>query len=317
MANPKAAGFLTWWNQYGSAPIETCIQRVKQLGAQGGGGVITKAGYWTEFEMFKAAGVRVGVERYAYPSQPFREAQMLAAGIARGAEFAVVNAEVEWEQQSAAPMEQLVFEFQRTCPGVELYGCTDTRGGRLSLPYQQVLLRYAAGMMPMIYPGAFQQTAAAAFAAALDRGQDFRGVPVLPAIQTYGGVGGAMVDAQLNEVKRRGLPGCQAYTVAHANDAEWEAFVVAVPAAPAAPAPAEEESMAKLLRYGRRDGSRLVWTAHTFVSDGFRVRHVTDPEPLKELQAAGVWPEEITLVSGDAIRQLEGGAAALTGLGLT
>jgi hypothetical protein len=50
-------------------------------------------------------------------------------------------------------------------------------------------------------------------------------LPILPAIQTYGGVGEALVGDQLREVRRRGLPGYQAYTIAHASDAEWAAIV--------------------------------------------------------------------------------------------
>jgi hypothetical protein len=48
---------------------------------------------------------------------------------------------------------------------------------------------------------------------------------VLPTIQTYGGVGPTAVGEQIAEVRRRGLPGCQAYTIAHATDAEWAVLV--------------------------------------------------------------------------------------------
>src|SRR3990167_3467599 len=88
----KASGYWTWWNQYGSAPIETCIQRVKQLGAQGGGGVITKAGYWTEFEMFKAAGVRVGgATRLRVPTHVPGRGLVRVPGCARRAPLPAVS----------------------------------------------------------------------------------------------------------------------------------------------------------------------------------------------------------------------------------
>ena len=39
--------------------------------------------------------------------------------------------------------------------------------------------------------------------------------------ETYDQIGIAAVRAQLAEVRRRGLPGYQAYTIAHATDGEW------------------------------------------------------------------------------------------------
>jgi hypothetical protein len=132
----------------------------------------------------------------------------------------VVNAEVEWEALGPEPMRRLVAEFRRLAPRAELYACVDTRGGRMSLPYQRVLAEHVAGWMPMVYPQAFRQSARDAFAAALD-GKPFGGKPVLPAIQTYGNVGATLVRAQIDEVRRRGLRGYQAYTIAHATNDEW------------------------------------------------------------------------------------------------
>ena len=78
----------------------------------------------------------------------------------------------------------------------------------------------------MCYPAAFGQSAYDAFAAALDvRTIRETHLPVLPAIQTYGGVGAPLVAAQLAEVRRRVLPGYQAYTIAHATDDEWAVIV--------------------------------------------------------------------------------------------
>lgn len=216
----KAAGWGTWWNQYGSVPLDQCVARARGLDF-----VVVKHGYWRAFDAFRAAGLRVGVERYVYPTQPAAEAQMLAEGIRRGAEFAVINAEVEWEAQSADPMRALITDFRREAGGaVEIYASVDTRGGRTRLPYQLVLGREITAWMPMIYPGAFQQTPAGAFTACLAAGQDFQGKPVLPTFQTYDSVGSSVVSAQMEEIKRRGLPGGQAYTVAHATPDEWGAF---------------------------------------------------------------------------------------------
>ncbi len=72
--------------------------------------------------------------------------------------------------------------------------------------------------------------------------------------------------------------------------------------------PPKEEEMVKLLRLGDDDGhGGLRWTAYTYITDGFEKRHVTNPDALKELQDAGVWPSgDIPLVSQAALAELEG-----------
>lgn len=219
-----AAGFWAWWNQYGNVPLDVCVRRAKDAGI----GVIVKSGYINEQRAFANAGVPWATERYVYPANPPNEAERLAGDIDRGARFAVINAEVEWETKSRSPMEALVRRFRALQPTAELYASTDTRGDRTRLPYQQVLGENIAGWMPMVYPKAFFPGRAdmvqRAFRASLD-GKEFRGKPVLPTIQTYQGIGAVAVSAQLEEIRRRALDGCQAYTIAHATDAEWAAFI--------------------------------------------------------------------------------------------
>ena len=227
----KADGFWSFWNQYGSVPLNVCVERAKQLQR----GVIVKHGFWTAFDAFKAAGVPVGIERDVYPSQPVREAERLSEGIARGAEFAVINAEVEWERAGEAggnAMQTLINTFRGLQPGVEFYASVDTRAGRTSQPYQRVLGAVCTGWMPMIYPKAFFFPpfrpvihVPRSFTRSLDEGQDFQGKPVYPTIQTYDGVGEFAVRSQIAEVERRGLPGLQSYTICHATNVEWAAYV--------------------------------------------------------------------------------------------
>ncbi len=151
----NARGKWTWFNQYGSQDFGMIIRRAKAINIQG---IITKANHWAAFDAFKAAGIRLGVERYTYPSQPVREARYLADGIDRGAEFAVINAEVEWERAGAGggdAMTILIAEFKRLHPLIEIYASVDTRGSRTQMAYQQVLGREIKAWMPMIYPKAF------------------------------------------------------------------------------------------------------------------------------------------------------------------
>jgi hypothetical protein len=228
---PLASGRWAWWNQYGSVPLATCVRRAQEARLRG---VIVKQGYPEARDAFAQAGVDWAVERYVYPDEPEAEARLLAGEIALGARFAVVDAEAEWESLGPEPMQRLVAEFRRFQPDAELYGCVDTRGGRTALPYQRVLAEHVAGWMPMIYPAAFGQPVREAFAAALDVGAIRESpLPIMPAIQTYGGVGPALVAEQIAEVRRRsvlslakgGLAGYQAYTIAHASDEEWAVIV--------------------------------------------------------------------------------------------
>jgi hypothetical protein len=99
----------------------------------------------------------------------------------------------------------------------------------MAKPYQRAMADVCDGWMPMIYPGAFQQPTARAFAAALD-GKDFAGKPVIPAIQTYNNIGAASVREQLRECERRDLAGFGAYTIGHATNSEWAEIEDTAPA---------------------------------------------------------------------------------------
>jgi hypothetical protein len=219
----KAAGRWAWWNHYGTVPLPVCVERARQVA-----GVIVKSGYTEAFTAFRAAHVRVATERYVYPTRPLEDARALAADLAY-ADFVVIDAELEWEQLDGAAMHTLCNELKRLAPGVEIYANLDTRGDRMTRPYARALLEHATGVMPMIYPLAFYDTrptgyVAAAFRDCLEDGQNFAGKPVLPTIQTYAAIGHADTGRQVDEVVRRGLRGCQAYTISHATSAEWAAF---------------------------------------------------------------------------------------------
>ena len=220
----KAAGRWAWWNHYGSVPLPVCVERARQVE-----GVIVKSGYIEAFAAFRNAGIRVATERYVYPTQTLADARALAADVRAGAAFAVIDAEVEWEQLDDTAMHTLCNNLKRLAPGVEIYASLDTRGDRTSRPYARALLQHAAGVIPMVYPLAFYPTrpdrfVAAAFRDCLEDGQNFAGLPVLPTLQTYGGIGHVDTGRQIVETVRRDFEGCQAYTIAHATDQEWSAF---------------------------------------------------------------------------------------------
>jgi hypothetical protein len=228
------AGRWFWWNQNSdqSFDLPKMVRRAKDARAEGG---IIKYGFPLVEQAFTAAGIPFAVERYVYPSQPEAEAAMLANAVDAGAVAAVINAEVEWEgmgyqgaTEGGLAMLELIQAFRARHPTVELYASVDTRGNRMDLPFMRVLAQHIAGWLPEVYPLAFRPGrpegfVARAFADCLD-GKDFGGIPVLPTIQTYDGIGARAVAEQIAEVKRRAHVGCQAYTIAHATDEEWAEF---------------------------------------------------------------------------------------------
>ena len=224
----KAAGPWAWWNQYGSVPLSKCLERAKDVR-----GVIVKAGWWHEFDEFRAVGP-VAIERYVYPDNVPNEIVMLCAGLDRGAEFAVINAEAEWEGfTTEEPMMQLVNGIRARNPGAELYASIDSRGNRTRTPCLRALIRECTGVMPEVYPKAFRPSMppGAVPAAFVDSiaAKDFQGKPLLPTLQTYDGIGAIAVTEQIAQCERPGYQGWQAYTIAHATDAEWAAFIANIP----------------------------------------------------------------------------------------
>ncbi len=220
---PLLEGCWAWVNNFAPNP------RVDRAKAAALKGMIVKYGMVAAERAYTEAGIPWATEGYVLPKEADAWGQKLANAVNAGAVAAVINAEVEWESQPAAPMERLIATFRARHPAVELYASVDTRGNRLQLPYQQVLRQHIAGWLPMIYPLSFRPArytgfVGSAFRDCLD-GKDFGGIPVYPTIQTYDGIGQDAVAAQIMECKRRGLTGYQSYTIAHATDDEWIAIV--------------------------------------------------------------------------------------------
>jgi hypothetical protein len=273
----RAAGRWAWWNQYGTVPLAKCVERAKAAGLNG---IIVKHGFRDALLSFQRAGLVWATERYVFPDQPELEARRLADDIREGASFAVVNAEVEWENLGRTPMERLVREYRRLQPRAELYASVDTRGNRTALPYQRVLADHVSGWMPMVYPAMFRPQRPAgfvrqAFADCLD-GKDFRGKPVLPTLQAFNRIGPVALRAQIEETNRRELAGYQLYTIGHATDEEWEVIV--------------EQDNAEAIENVRRDFRRFAWehavnhaVAVLFLrAAGHALRSEPIPESLKD-----------------------------------
>lgn len=212
-----------WYNGLGNFSPSQVVERAQRAKLDA---VIVKYGYPNVERALTDAGIGWGTERYVYPSQPISEATMLANAVDAGAKFVVINAEVEWEYTTGEPMAQLIYALRHRHPHIPIYACTDTRGNRLSLPYQQVLAEHCQGWMPMVYPKAF-------YPAMTDSsvGWAFRDsltplaltdIPIFPAIQTYDNIGPDAVREQVEYCELMECSGYSAYTIEHATEAEWE-----------------------------------------------------------------------------------------------
>ncbi len=221
----EPTGLWAWINQYAIPPYDQILFR-----AQAVRGIILKWGMLEIRHLLQSAGIPWAVEAYIYPHAATLWGERLAQWYNDGAQFVVVNAEIEWSAPgSGEAMEAFCLSLNahsRRGRPLPLYASVDTRGNRMHYPYQQILAENIKGWMPMIYPKAFQQTPARAFVACLESGQDFKGLPVYPTLQTYDHIGPKAVTQQLTEVHNRTLPGCQAYTLGHATKEEWEAFAM-------------------------------------------------------------------------------------------
>jgi hypothetical protein len=198
--------------------------RLARLGA-----LIIKWGDPSFEQAIAGAGMRWGVERFAYAPRAREEAVMLANAVDAGASFAVANCEPNdgggWGDPGAdAAIRSLIDTFRARQASVPLWICADLRRGRsLDAPFVREAARGGVdGWMPMVYPGAFGQAVTAAFDVAYP-GATYLGLPCAPVLQMYGGVGAAIVAEQVLEAKRRGAGFASIYVVETATDDELRA----------------------------------------------------------------------------------------------
>jgi hypothetical protein len=221
-------GIGAWYNQFGWLSLDKMVERARSLPLPY---ITIKYGYPGVERAFAAAGIPWGTERFVYPDQPVEEATMLANAIDAGGRFAVVNAEdwAGWAETDITPMRTLLDVLFYRHPDLQVFASIDSRGDRNNLPFQHELISRCTAVLPMIYPLAFYQSrpplyVRAAFSTCLD-GKDFLGKPVYPTIQTYDGIGTPAVAQEIAEVRYRGLPGYNIYTLGHATDDEWAEVV--------------------------------------------------------------------------------------------
>lgn len=217
-------------NGYFDLPPEEVLRRSALARLDG---LIIKYGDPAFERAITAAGVTWGVERFAYASQPEREAAMLADAVDAGAAFAVANCEPNdgggWERaEAAAAIRKLIEAFRGRHETTPLYVCADLRRGR---SYEAPFVREAArggvdGWMAMVYPKAFGQSVAEAFDAAYP-GPSYLGWPCAPVIQAYDGIGAATARRQIEEARRRGANDASVYLVEAATEDELRAIASA------------------------------------------------------------------------------------------
>jgi hypothetical protein len=109
--------------------------------------------------------------------------------------------------------------------GFNVYACLDTRGERANDDYQRVCAERCIGVMPMLYPAAFEQAVEVAYAAVINQTMvtAWGWKPIMPVLQTYDNIGADAVALQVSFAQR--FSSYSAYTLGHATDEEWTAFI--------------------------------------------------------------------------------------------
>ncbi len=146
-----------------------------------------------------------------------------------GAVINLEEADGGWHRDSGSRTVELINTFRRLCPNKPLYASLDTRAGRPNYEYQKVCAQLCDGVMPMVYPKAFGQSAAEAFNASINQTfvSKWAGKPIIPTIQTYDGIGPVVVNGSVAAATDHCVNGVNAYTLGHATESEWRAFVEA------------------------------------------------------------------------------------------
>jgi hypothetical protein len=219
-------------NGYHDFPANEVLRRARVAGLDA---LIVKYGDPAFEREIATAGMRWGVERFAYASQPEREATMLADAVDTGAAFAVANCEPNdgggWGDAGAkTAIRTLIDRFRRRHAAVPLWVCADLRRDRsLDAPFVREAARGGISeLMAMVYPKAFQQPVSQAFDAAYP-GEMYLALPCEPVIQTYDAIGAAAVLEQVAEARRRGARSLSIYAVETATDDELRAVATAKP----------------------------------------------------------------------------------------
>ena len=141
-----------------------------------------------------------------------------------GAVINLEEADGGWHTDTGAATRLLITTFRRLAPGKPLFSSLDTRGNRPDYAYQRVCAELCEGVMPMVYPQAFEQTAERAFASAINALmlQKWAGKEIIPTFQTYGPTDVSAQTTVLRCLHTAGvIVGANSYTLGHATQDQW------------------------------------------------------------------------------------------------
>lgn len=281
LANKRGA----WINQFAQPDAALFTERARQVDY-----VVIKYGLAFYEAAARAAGVPWVAERMGDmgagsqngPDNAELFANQLAdQALQPGCIAAVINLEEAdggWHNDDGSATRHLIATFRARAPGVPIFASLDTRGGRPDSPYQVACADECDGLMPMIYPQAFRPDGRFGFVQkAFDDCLNARVAlrwdqkEIIATIQTYSSTltrqdveEEAAICGQL--LRAGHIVGANAYTLGHANKAQWEGWLTFIPSTPAPlpapPAPDTNEYIAALVAL------RAAWTAQwTAIAD--------------------------------------------------
>lgn len=236
----------TWLNQFAKPTHQMFVTRARQVDY-----TVIKFGMKVYEETAAQFGIPWVAERMGEegagtqngPANALKYAEQLAAQANQpGCIAAVINLEEAdggWHTDDGWATLRLVSRFRQLC-SKPLFASIDTRGNRPNYPYQRALAATCDGVMPMVYPTAFGQSAAVAFRSAVTDLMRARwaGKEIIPTYQTYDAADVPSQIAQVNSLYSSGIAvGANSYTLGHATQAQWDASLAFIPAPVAPPAP--------------------------------------------------------------------------------
>lgn len=218
-------------NNYAVPTAGAFVDRIKQVDY-----VVIKYGMGDFEKLATHASVPWLAEIYPYrPSAKDNGSELALQAKQPGCVGAVVNFEsgtspgvADWDSDDGSATRDFVTSFRAQAPGVPLYVSIDTRGYRPTMAYQRVLLELADGVFPMVFPKEFQQGVPLAIASVMPgcAGWWQARKPAIVTFQGYNGIGVADVVDQVRELAADPrVDGVNIYTIGHASDAEWDAFI--------------------------------------------------------------------------------------------
>lgn len=179
--------------------------------------------YWTQIESITGlahdAGLVIGAWGYSYGTNPYGEAVAAQKCLAAGADWLIIDAEVEYERNPGrADAVLAAFKDLGAALGYSSFGLPHYHPG---FPWQK-FSQACDVVLPQVYWGDFGIKMDEALAESLSNLRSY-GLPIAPVGQLYGNVIEDDIIRFANQAEAAGLPGVSYWSWQHAGEARLAA----------------------------------------------------------------------------------------------